>query len=51
VIVNPTDVRQQVPLGRSYRLLAGDQDPATNSGLLTSELSLGRYSGVILLKS
>jgi hypothetical protein len=49
VIVNPTDVAQRLPLERTYRFLAGDQNPGANSGRLTHAVALARYRAAILL--
>ena len=50
VLVNPTDIAQNVALGRAYHLLSGDQNPWANTGLLTRRASIARYLAVILLK-
>jgi hypothetical protein len=49
VIVNPTDIVQRLLLGRTYRLLSGDQNPWANSGRLTRTAAVARYRAVILL--
>jgi hypothetical protein len=49
VLVNPTGSTQRLPLERAYRFLAGDQNPAANSGRLTHAVTLARYRAAILL--
>jgi hypothetical protein len=49
VIVNSTDTLQHVSLGRPYRVLAGDQDPAATTGRLTCALAIAPYQAAILL--
>jgi hypothetical protein len=49
VIVNSTDAMQHVSLGRPYRVLAGDQDPAATTGRLTCALAIAPYRAAILL--
>jgi hypothetical protein len=49
VIVNSTDAVQHVSLGRPYRILTGDQDPAATTGRLTCALAIAPYRAAILL--
>jgi hypothetical protein len=51
VIVNSTDAMQRVSLGRPYRVLAGDQDPAATTGRLTCALAIAPYRAAILLNA
>ena len=49
VLVNPTDIMQQAPLERPYRVLSGDQNPWANTGRLVRSIRIARYRAVILL--
>ena len=49
VLVNPTDIVQRVALGRTYRVLSGDQNPWANTGRLTRGIAIARYRAMILL--
>ncbi len=49
VIVNPTDVTQELTVAGPYRRLAGDQDPWANTGRPARFVSVARYQAVILV--
>jgi hypothetical protein len=48
-LCNPTDVRQIVELGGTFYRIRGTQDPAINNGQLTTQVSLNRMDGIVLL--
>lgn len=50
-LVNSTDKKKIVDLGREYEHIAGTQDPVVNDGSIVSELSIAGADGRILLKT
>lgn len=51
VIVNPTEMVQDVPVPAGYRHILGKQDPETNSGqVVLGSISLAPKDGLVLVK-
>ncbi len=51
VLVNGTNEAKTIPLERTYRKMAGNQDPAHNDGSLTAEVTLAASDAIILLRA
>lgn len=50
VLVNVTSTPQTIPLGSSFRKIAGNQVPQVNDGSLVDTLTLPPHDGLILLR-
>jgi len=51
VLVNPTSAAKTVKLERGLARLAGEQDPATNTGASATEVTLAPKDGIVLRRS
>ncbi|MCX6780154.1 MAG: hypothetical protein NT034_03175 [Candidatus Magasanikbacteria bacterium] len=50
-LVNPSGQNQTIDLGNEYEKIIGKQDPFTNNGEITSNVTIPAHDGLIMLKT